>query len=97
MNLVDPRMRGASNHEIIRCVHIGLLCVQEKAVDRPTMGSVVLMLSSYSLSLPRPSRPAYFVQSNSQSGRVTETNQSGNNPAQVSRNNVSLITELSPR
>ncbi|CAN0887257.1 Receptor-like serine/threonine-protein kinase SD1-7 [Linum grandiflorum] len=30
----------------LRCIHIRLLCVQEIAEDRPTMGSVLLMLSS---------------------------------------------------
>ena len=46
--------------EIIRYIHIGLLCVQENVADRPTMASVVLMLSSYSITLPTPSKPAWF-------------------------------------
>ena len=46
--------------EIIRYIHIGLLCVQENVVDRPTMASVVLMLSGYSITLPTPSKPAFF-------------------------------------
>ncbi|CAI9292615.1 unnamed protein product [Lactuca saligna] len=62
-NLIDPTLRDVSDsiRDMIRCIHIGLLCVQENACDRPTMGSVVLMLSSSSLSLPVPSEPAFFV------------------------------------
>ena len=47
--------------EIIRYIHIGLLCVQENVADRPTMASVVLMLSSYSITLPTPSKPAFCM------------------------------------
>ncbi|KAI3495233.1 hypothetical protein L1887_37473 [Cichorium endivia] len=62
-NLIDPRLRDGSDsiRDMIRCIHIGLLCVQENASDRPTMGSVVLMLSSSSLSLAVPSEPAFFM------------------------------------
>lgn len=48
---------------MIRCIHIGLLCVQENVTDRPTMASVVLMLNSFSLALAVPSEPAFFMQS----------------------------------
>ncbi|XP_068669516.1 cysteine-rich receptor-like protein kinase 10 isoform X1 [Aristolochia californica] len=47
--------------EVIRCIHLGLLCVQEDPADRPLMSAVVLMLSSYSVTLPAPSPPAFFV------------------------------------
>ncbi|KAH0685263.1 hypothetical protein KY290_016533 [Solanum tuberosum] len=30
---------------VMRCIHIGLLCVQDHAVYRPSMSDVVLMLS----------------------------------------------------
>ncbi|XP_071714121.1 cysteine-rich receptor-like protein kinase 7 [Rutidosis leptorrhynchoides] len=62
-SLIDPTLCGSSIRDTIRCVHIGLLCVQEDVNDRPTMASVVLMLSSVSLTLPIPSEPAFFVRS----------------------------------
>ena len=37
---------------MMRCINIALLCVQENAVDRPTMTDVVAMLSSASMVLP---------------------------------------------
>ncbi|XP_062170143.1 G-type lectin S-receptor-like serine/threonine-protein kinase At4g27290 isoform X2 [Alnus glutinosa] len=46
--------------QIIRCVHISLLCVQQHPEDRPNMSSVVTMLSSES-SLPEPKEPGFHV------------------------------------
>lgn len=46
--------------EVIRCMHIGLLCVQDNPEDRPTMDSVVLMLNDDSISIPVPQRPSFF-------------------------------------
>ncbi|KAK6932410.1 hypothetical protein RJ641_002034 [Dillenia turbinata] len=59
-NLADPTLRRAPRNEIMRCIHIGLLCGQDNAADRPNMASVVLMHSSNSYTLPVPSQPAYF-------------------------------------
>ena len=60
--MVDPFLGNAlgSTNEMLRCIHIGLLCVQENASDRPTMASVVLMLSSFSMTLNIPSAPAFY-------------------------------------
>ena len=65
-------MGGGSTNEIMRCIHIGLLCVQENDEDRPTMASIVLMLNSYSLSLPLPSKPAFFMNSTRNGGLPLE-------------------------
>ena len=53
--------------EIMKCIHIGLLCVQENVVKRPTMASVVLMLNTDSMTLSIPSRPAFIMNSNTRS------------------------------
>ena len=64
LNLVDAILLSVSSRqEMIRCIHIALLCVQEDAARRPTMATVVLMLSSHTVSLPLPLRPAYFSHS----------------------------------
>ncbi|KAM0054398.1 putative protein kinase RLK-Pelle-DLSV family [Helianthus debilis subsp. tardiflorus] len=65
-SLIDPALRDGTSYlrDMIRCIHIGLLCVQEDLNERPTMASVVLMLSSLSLTLPVPSEPAFFVHTN---------------------------------
>ena len=46
--------------EIMRCINVALLCVQENASDRPTMSDVVTMLSSETMTLSEPKHPAYF-------------------------------------
>nr|GEY50409.1 G-type lectin S-receptor-like serine/threonine-protein kinase At4g27290 [Tanacetum cinerariifolium] len=46
--------------EVVRSIHVGLLCVQHLAKDRPTMLSVLLMLASDSV-LPPPKQPAFFT------------------------------------
>ncbi|CAI9782700.1 unnamed protein product [Fraxinus pennsylvanica] len=43
-NIIDPALRTSSRsfHDIMRCIHIGLLCVQEDVAERPTMASIVI-------------------------------------------------------
>ena len=47
--------------EVLRCIHVGLLCVQDQATDRPTMLDVVSMLSNETLQLSPPKQPAFFI------------------------------------
>ncbi|XP_031499198.2 cysteine-rich receptor-like protein kinase 44 [Nymphaea colorata] len=52
LQVVDQLMEGRCNqNEILRCIHIGLLCVQEDASSRPKMSKVVAMLENSSLIL----------------------------------------------
>ncbi|XP_073526325.1 uncharacterized protein [Phyllobates terribilis] len=66
LEVVDSSMIDGSEPEILRCIHIGLLCVQDNMAYRPTMSSIVRMMSSdYSIALPDPLQPAYvFMTSN---------------------------------
>jgi hypothetical protein len=50
-----------SQDEILLCVHVALLCVQENPDERPLMSSVVFVLENGSTTLPAPNHPAYFV------------------------------------
>ncbi|GLT46103.1 hypothetical protein SLA2020_198860 [Shorea laevis] len=62
LELIDPTLDEICPHDqILRCIHIGLLCVQDHAVDRPTMSDVVSMLSNETISLPEPKQPAFFI------------------------------------
>ncbi|KAM3199036.1 cysteine-rich receptor-like protein kinase 10 isoform X1 [Capsicum annuum] len=64
LELIDSTLEDCySRIEVLRCIQIGLLCVQKDAHKRPTMGSIVLMLSSNSITLPNPQRPAFFASS----------------------------------
>ena len=99
-NLIDPTLKDVSTTEIMRCIHIGLLCVQENVADRPTMASIVLMLNSHSMTPPIPSQPAFFMHSNTESNISLQLE---NDSHQLKRNfvqpsiNEASITELSPR
>ncbi|XP_028803278.1 putative receptor-like protein kinase At4g00960 [Neltuma alba] len=62
-NIVDPTLMedAGTRNEIMRCIHIGLLCVQENAEHRPTMASIFPMLSTHSITLPVPSEPSFYI------------------------------------
>ncbi|KAJ4754751.1 G-type lectin S-receptor-like Serine/Threonine-kinase [Rhynchospora pubera] len=60
---IDPLLHHSDSiKEMMRCIHVGLLCVQELPTDRPTMSSIQTMLSSDS-ALPAPKNPAFFLES----------------------------------
>ncbi|KAG5516660.1 hypothetical protein RHGRI_037409 [Rhododendron griersonianum] len=60
--LIDPRITCQDfRMEILRCIHIGLLCVQEFAIERPNMSTVLSMLSSEIANLPKPKQPAFTL------------------------------------
>ncbi|CAL4915890.1 unnamed protein product [Urochloa decumbens] len=61
IDLVDASLVPKSySAEMMRCINIALLCVQENAADRPTMADVVSMLSSETTILGEPGQPAYY-------------------------------------
>ncbi|XP_024019265.1 G-type lectin S-receptor-like serine/threonine-protein kinase At4g27290 [Morus notabilis] len=51
--------------QVLRCIQVGLLCVQKFPNDRPTMSSVVFMLENDGALLPEPKLPGFFVERNS--------------------------------
>ncbi|XP_017234642.1 cysteine-rich receptor-like protein kinase 44 [Daucus carota subsp. sativus] len=93
-DIIDPTLKNSSEsaREIIRCIHIGLLCVQENVAERPTMASVVLMLNTFSLALALPSQPAFLSRSGSGS-RVSERSSQALDHSM----DLASITELHPR
>ncbi|KAJ8761600.1 hypothetical protein K2173_004376 [Erythroxylum novogranatense] len=88
-----------SRNEVMRCIHIGLLCVQEDPVDRPSMANIVLMLNSYSVSLPMPKQPAFFIRSETEGSFVMKGFQSDQSTSQSLPISVDeqSITEVYPR
>ncbi|KAJ4899704.1 Cysteine-rich receptor-like protein kinase 11 [Raphanus sativus] len=63
LELVDPFVReSCDSSEVVRCIHIALLCVQENPMDRPTLSTIILMLTSNTITLPVPQQPGFFVQ-----------------------------------
>ncbi|KAH9302317.1 hypothetical protein KI387_013900, partial [Taxus chinensis] len=47
LNMLDSTIREAcSQEQALRCIHVGLVCVQADATVRPAMSNVVMMISS---------------------------------------------------
>lgn len=62
LELVDSTLKNSCNiSEVVRSICIGLLCVQERPEDRPSMPDVVQMLGNDSVLLPEAKRPGFFT------------------------------------
>ncbi|CAL5014681.1 unnamed protein product [Urochloa decumbens] len=87
MDLVDSSLaKTCSWTKALRCIQIGLLCVQDNPNYRPLMSSVVTMLENETTPLSIPKQPVYFSYWGSQ----------GENTS-CSMNNMSLTTVLEGR
>ncbi|KAF7840693.1 cysteine-rich receptor-like protein kinase 10 [Senna tora] len=99
MEMLDPTLRETYiPNEVMRCIHIGLLCVQEDPLDRPTMTTIVSYLSNDSIQLPNPQEPAFFMH-----GRMEQTigEKESSSSDQYSNNSYSVnemsISKFFPR
>ncbi|CAN0914600.1 Cysteine-rich receptor-like protein kinase 10 [Linum grandiflorum] len=93
LDLLDRTLRGKySGHEAMKCIHVGLLCVQKVAAKRPTMSSIVLMLSSNTSTFSPLSKPGFFVRNE---GSMSDSDMEEES-VQPSINDVT-ITDLSAR
>ena len=54
-------MDACSLDEVVLCIHLALLCVEENPDDRPLISYVVFVLENGSTTLPNPNRPAHFA------------------------------------
>ncbi|XP_019159616.1 PREDICTED: G-type lectin S-receptor-like serine/threonine-protein kinase At4g27290 [Ipomoea nil] len=62
MDLVDDSLlKCCKESEVLKCINVGLLCVEEDPNVRPSMPSVLLMLSDESTVLPKPNQPAFVT------------------------------------
>ncbi|KAI3740843.1 hypothetical protein L2E82_31317 [Cichorium intybus] len=99
LRILDPNLvESCSKNEVLRCINIALLCVQEDAELRPSMASLVLMLNNYSDVLPLPQSPP-FVSHGRPRHMISRRVEAGNS---ISKSTIcgidtSLITEIHPR
>ncbi|KAM1122793.1 hypothetical protein ACFX13_004369 [Malus domestica] len=90
LEFMDPTLGDSCvKDQLLRCVHVGLLCVEENAADRPTMPDVVSMLTNQSTPMPLPAKPAFFTERN-----VVEAGLSGKKPEIFSANEISNSTDV---
>ncbi|QCE08399.1 serine/threonine-protein kinase PBS1 [Vigna unguiculata] len=94
LNILDQNIKESCNHsEVIKCIQIGLLCVQEKPHDRPTMTQVVSYLGSSLSELPFPEKP---INSN-QSGLVQKMIARGSSSGSAQTMNEMSVSIFIPR
>ncbi|XP_018730893.2 G-type lectin S-receptor-like serine/threonine-protein kinase At4g03230 isoform X1 [Eucalyptus grandis] len=62
LDLMDQVLHETYNRDqVLKCINVAFLCVQEDPSDRPTMSDAVFMLGSESATLPVPKKPAFAV------------------------------------
>ncbi|CAN1239371.1 G-type lectin S-receptor-like serine/threonine-protein kinase At4g27290 [Linum grandiflorum] len=88
LEVIDETVNKEScnQSEALRCIHVALLCVQQRPEDRPNMAAVVLMMGSEN-PLPQPKQPGFYLRRNPL--ETTDTSSSTNNPDSCSVNQVS--------
>uniref|UniRef100_A0A0D9XSY2 Protein kinase domain-containing protein n=1 Tax=Leersia perrieri TaxID=77586 RepID=A0A0D9XSY2_9ORYZ len=107
LELVDPSLSvsGAGRQcslqidQLLGCIHVALLCVQENPADRPKLSAVTTMISGgSSASLQPPSRPAFCVHPADvmRTAAGIAMDSSGGSSTAASANRVT-VTELQPR
>ncbi|XP_060669514.1 G-type lectin S-receptor-like serine/threonine-protein kinase At1g11410 isoform X2 [Ziziphus jujuba] len=90
LDIVDPTLCQpfSAQEEVSKCIHIGLLCVQESPTDRPTMSAVILMLANET-TLPLPNTPAFIFRRNAYHNAESSTSRSGE---AISSNSITITT-----
>ncbi|KAI7737792.1 hypothetical protein M8C21_011967 [Ambrosia artemisiifolia] len=73
--------------QVLRSIHVALLCVQRRPEDRPTMTSVIVMLGSQG-PLPSPKEPGFYV------GKTTPDNTQSSSSCEICSNNELSNTVL---
>ncbi|KAL5837536.1 hypothetical protein ACOSQ3_014705 [Xanthoceras sorbifolium] len=60
LEVAHPSLRSSSSKEqVLRCINVALLCVEDNPSDRPSVSIVISMLTSEAVELPMPKQPAY--------------------------------------
>ncbi|XP_047970070.1 G-type lectin S-receptor-like serine/threonine-protein kinase At4g27290 [Salvia hispanica] len=88
LELVDNCVEYSSYiSQVVRSIHVGLLCVQEQEKERPNMSSVVLMLNNDGV-LPESKHPGFFT---GRDVNANETPHSSNTASSVNAMTISLL------
>ncbi|KAK6132850.1 hypothetical protein DH2020_033413 [Rehmannia glutinosa] len=83
LDLVDPSLGDSSYFpEVLRSIHVGLLCVQQSPEDRPSMSSVVLMLGNEG-AFPKARQPGFFTERDILAARSSSSTNAPNSTNEV--------------
>ncbi|KAG8494737.1 hypothetical protein CXB51_012578 [Gossypium anomalum] len=92
LELIDPSLgESYPKDEVMRCIHVGLLCGQDNPVDRPTILDALSMMYSEGNQLPTAKPPAYYFSRSRDEPEIVECELQIFSP-----NNLS-ITEMEAR
>ena len=89
-----------SKAEVIKCIHIGLSCVQKDPTQRPTMQAIVIMLNSHSVTIATPERPAGHIQRRTQRSfprKELENSSKATSQSMLASVDETPITDVYPR
>ncbi|KAK3021401.1 hypothetical protein RJ639_046809 [Escallonia herrerae] len=66
LELLDSCLKDSYvESQVLRCIQVGLLCVQKSPKERPTMSSVLFMLINEGVRLAQPKQPGFFAERSS--------------------------------
>lgn len=74
--------------QVLRCIQVGLLCVQQRSEDRPSMSNALLMLESEHLVLDQPKQPGFYTQ---RTVLDTDSSSTGKKPQTSNEITVTLL------
>ncbi|KAE9592820.1 hypothetical protein Lal_00029359 [Lupinus albus] len=96
LKLIDPSLNGMFDpDEAQRCIHVGLLCVEHYAKDRPGMSDIISMLTNKSTTVTlQPTRPAFYFGRKIFEGETYSKSIESNTD---STKEISTSTEVEPR
>ncbi|RVW63267.1 Receptor-like serine/threonine-protein kinase SD1-8 [Vitis vinifera] len=67
MELMDACLKDSCvESQVLRCIQVGLLCIQKLPIDRPTMSSIIFMLGNEKAMLPQPKHHGFFIERSSE-------------------------------
>ncbi|XP_030950106.1 G-type lectin S-receptor-like serine/threonine-protein kinase SD1-1 [Quercus lobata] len=92
MELMDALMEKLiPASEVLRCIQVSLLCVQQHPEDRPLITSVLLMLDSENSSLPQPKQPGFYTE---RSITETDSSSSGKTPYTATELTITMLQAI---
>ncbi|ONM13886.1 Leucine-rich repeat transmembrane protein kinase [Zea mays] len=87
LDMVDPKLEEFNSGEVIRAIHVALLCTQGSPHQRPSMSRAVSMLAGDVEVGEVVNKPSY----------ITEWQIKGGNTSSFMSNNVSGQSSMAPR
>ncbi|MED6169047.1 hypothetical protein PIB30_017615 [Stylosanthes scabra] len=61
LSILDQKIENYAEIEVIRCIQVGLLCVQENPDVRPPMITVISYLDNHLIEMTSPQEPAFIM------------------------------------